>query len=402
MSLHFNFTVGRKIYAIIALSFVGFLGVTYYEMNERARGLENQKQQQLQYLTDLALGIVKEEHASTQGGKVAVDEAKKRAAARIGTMRYAQDEYFWINDMSPVMVMHPTKPALDGKSLSDFKDPNGKRLFVEFVDVVKRSGSGFVDYEWPKPGAAKPQPKLSYVAGFTPWGWVIGTGVYVDDLTQQTWTATQRSLLITAFVLVISLVVSVLVAPQMARAMHALVAAMGELAPGKFDVVLPGLGRRDEVGVMARGGRGLQSSRRSKRAQPRPRRSDGGSASRRPSNARPRCTSSPTVFEAAVGDIVDAVSVGIDRAGSVGADIDADRRDDAALSGTVAAASEQASVQCANGRLGDRGARLVGAGDRPPGARVRAASRSKPSSRPTRPISASTICRRRPAASATW
>src|SRR5215204_3976221 len=252
MSLHFNLTVGRKIYAIIALSFVGFLGVTYYEMNERSRGLENQKQQQLQYLTDLAIGIVKEEHASSQGGKVAVDEAKKRAAARIGAMRYAQDGYFWINDMSPVMVMHPTNPALDGKSLSDYKDPNGKRLFIEFVDVVKRSGSGFVGYEWPKPGAAKPQPKLSYVAGFSPWGWVVGTGIYVDDVAQETWAATQRSLLITALVLIISLAVSVLVARKMASAMHALVAAIGELGAGVFDVKLPGLERGDEIGLMAR------------------------------------------------------------------------------------------------------------------------------------------------------
>jgi methyl-accepting chemotaxis protein len=97
-------------------------------------------------------------------------------------MRYGNDDYFWVNDLQPKLIMHPVKPELIGRDLSDMKDPNGKRLFVAFVDVVKQQGAGFVDYEWPKPGMAEPQPKLSYVAGFKPWNWVIGTGVYVDDL----------------------------------------------------------------------------------------------------------------------------------------------------------------------------------------------------------------------------
>jgi len=109
-------------------------------------------------------------------------EAKKQAAAEIGKIRYSGNEYLWINDMTPKMVMHPIKPELVDKDLSGNKDPNGLALFVAFVDTVKASGSGFVDYLWPKPGAKDPEPKRSYVAGFKPWGWVIGSGVYIDDV----------------------------------------------------------------------------------------------------------------------------------------------------------------------------------------------------------------------------
>src|SRR5690606_17952817 len=92
------------------------------------------------------------------------------------------EEYFWINDMHPTMIMHPFKPELDGTDLTDDADPDGKHLFVEFVKAVEAAGAGFVDYQWPKPGADAPQPKISYVAGYEPWGWVIGSGVYVDDV----------------------------------------------------------------------------------------------------------------------------------------------------------------------------------------------------------------------------
>jgi len=109
---------------------------------------------------------------------------QEKAAALLATLRYGPEnkDYFWINDMQPKMVMHPYKPEMNGQDLSANADPNGKRLFVEFVKVCRDNGEGFVDYHWPKYGAADPQPKLSYVKLFEPWGWIVGTGVYIDDI----------------------------------------------------------------------------------------------------------------------------------------------------------------------------------------------------------------------------
>lgn len=105
-----------------------------------------------------------------RSGALPEAEARAAAAAEIGKIRYAGSEYLWINDMQPVMVMHPIKPELNGKSLRENKDPDGKLLFMEMVEVVKASGGGYVDYLWPKPGAKEPEPKRSYVKGFAPWG----------------------------------------------------------------------------------------------------------------------------------------------------------------------------------------------------------------------------------------
>ncbi len=126
--------------------------------------------------------IAREHYDKARAGAMSEADAKAAAAAAIGKIRYSGSEYLWINDMGPAMVMHPIRPDLNGKDLTGNKDPKGKALFVEFVQVVKASGSGYVDYMWPKPGAKEPEPKRSFVQGFAPWGWVIGSGVYIDDV----------------------------------------------------------------------------------------------------------------------------------------------------------------------------------------------------------------------------
>ncbi len=111
-------------------------------------------------------------------------EKQTKAINLIKKLRYGPDgkDYFWINDLHPRMIMHPYKSELNGTDISDSKDPNGKRIFVEFVKVCQEKKEGFVDYYWPKYGAEKPVPKLSFVQLFAPWNWVIGTGLYVDDI----------------------------------------------------------------------------------------------------------------------------------------------------------------------------------------------------------------------------
>ncbi len=122
-------------------------------------------------------------HDKAKSGAMSEADAQAAAAAEIGKIRYSGSEYIWINDMGPRMVMHPIKPELNGKDLSATKDPKGKFLFVEFVNAVKAGGGqGYVDYLWPKPGATEPVGKRSYVKGFAPWGWVLGSGVYIDDV----------------------------------------------------------------------------------------------------------------------------------------------------------------------------------------------------------------------------
>lgn len=112
-----------------------------------------------------------------------LEERQAAAIKVIDKMRWGLDgkNYFWIQDMTLHMVHHPLSQHLNGKSLKDFKDPDGVKLFVEMDRLAKKNGEGFVDYKWPKPGFDKPQDKISYVKLFKPWNWIIGAGVYLES-----------------------------------------------------------------------------------------------------------------------------------------------------------------------------------------------------------------------------
>ena len=333
-------TVGRKIYALICLSFIGLLGVTFLELRELASSLDQQKQIELRHLGELALGIIKEEHAAVQKSGVSDADAQKRAMARIGTLRYGSNDYFWINDMHPKMVMHPIKPEMNGNDLSAYKDPNGKLLFVDFADTVKKSGSGFVPYEWPKPGFDKPQPKLSYVVGFAPWNWVVGTGVYIDDLKAQTWASTQRSLIFAGGILLFTLVVSIFVARSVTGPLQRMTVAMNDLASGNLAVEVPGVGRGDEVGEMAKAVEIFKSNAVARQALEVEQRE---AETRATSGRKADMNKMANDFEAAVGQIVEAVSSASSQLELSAGTLTATAERAQVLTTAVAAASEEAS-----------------------------------------------------------
>jgi len=118
-------------------------------------------------------------------GTVSDEELKELIRNAVKSTRYGKSGYFWINDTAAKIVMHPIKPQLDGRDMANYKDKGGKRIFSEFARVAKTQGEGFVDYVWPKPGFEKPQDKVSFVKLFKPFNWVVGTGEYVDNVSDK-------------------------------------------------------------------------------------------------------------------------------------------------------------------------------------------------------------------------
>lgn len=116
---------------------------------------------------------------------ISKDEAQQQVAARIQQIRYGSEnkDYFWIIDRQPKMIMHPYREDLLNADLGSYEDPNGKKIFVEAVKLVEQKGEGFIDYMWQwKDDSTRIVPKLSYVREYKPWGWIIGTGIYLDDV----------------------------------------------------------------------------------------------------------------------------------------------------------------------------------------------------------------------------
>ncbi len=222
-----DWNVSVKIMSIqIILVIILFIGTFAFLMPFIEEKLIEEKKIAVKHLIEVADTLLAEYDLRAQRGEFPVEEAKKRAALRIKSQRYGDGDYYFIIDSHPRMVMHPIKPELDGKDLSDHKDPKGKLLFVEMVKVCKEKGAGFVDYLWPKPGKTDPVPKISYVKLFKPWGWIIGTGIYVDDvdavLAKLRWTIVIATLVLTVIMLAITYGVSKIIVSPLRQANEAI------------------------------------------------------------------------------------------------------------------------------------------------------------------------------------
>tara|TARA_R110002110_G_scaffold392064_1_gene605488 strand:- start:5549 stop:7324 length:1776 start_codon:yes stop_codon:yes gene_type:complete len=247
-----NLSIAKRLYLLNIVAAVGLIILSAITIYQTTHGLKAQKNSELKHLTETAITMVAGFHARTQGGDLTEAQAKAAAAAAVSKMRYEGKEYFWINDMAPRMVMHPVKPQLNGKDLSKLADPNGKLLFNEFVKTVKAGGAGFVDYMWPKPGSDAPVHKQSYVAGFAPWGWVIGTGVYTDELDALIYERAMMQIVIQLVLQVLLFLISMTVTRSIRKPVNSLVDVMSKLAEGDTSIDIPAASRKDEVGEMAR------------------------------------------------------------------------------------------------------------------------------------------------------
>lgn len=172
----------------------------------------DQKRSMLRELVRSAASIAERLDADVRAERLTADAARREAAILIGKMRYGPErkDYFWVTDMHPRMIVHPYRSDLNGTDLSSFTDPGGKKLFVEFVAAVRTNSGGFVEYRWQwKDDPSAVVPKLSYVERFAPWGWIIGTGMYIDDVKDEIARIEQRLIVISA---AISLLVALLLA----------------------------------------------------------------------------------------------------------------------------------------------------------------------------------------------
>ncbi len=247
-----QWSIGRRL-SLVTLMVLALLGLLlFFCLQIYQQGLMGEKSRQTQAQVETAYSLVAGLEARVRKGELDEASAKAEALALIKGLRYGNDDYFWINDSHPTMVMHPMKPELDGKDLSGVEDKQGLRLFVAFADLARAQGAGEVAYYWPKPGVDEPVRKISYIKRFAPWDWIIGTGVYVDDVEAQYREVLHTLLgigLVLALLLfaVVGLIVRSIVVP-LSRS----VSALGNIARGEGDlrVRLPESGR-DELSQLS-------------------------------------------------------------------------------------------------------------------------------------------------------
>jgi methyl-accepting chemotaxis protein len=214
-----RFTLMPQILTMILIASIPLaLILTFYASRVLEDRLYDSRRLQMRSLVETASSMLTLYHEQTRQGDLSQETAQQMARAALEIMRYQEDQYFWINDSTPVMIMHPIKPSLNGKNLSGLTDPDGKALFMEMVQVTSGvGGAGYVDYLWPKPGEEQPQPKISYVQKFQPWGWIVGSGVYVDDVEAEVSEMRWALFFVAVIISVVALLVAYLLGRNMAQ-----------------------------------------------------------------------------------------------------------------------------------------------------------------------------------------
>jgi methyl-accepting chemotaxis protein len=246
-----NLSIAAKLNLVLGAGAIGIVLLAAQSVRVLEARMLSEREAKIRAVVETVHGVLAQYGALVREGRMPDAEAREAALATLRTLRYEGREYFWVNDLHPRMVMHPTNPALDGQDLSDDADPTGKRLFVEFVATVKRSGAGLVPYLWPKPGSAEPVRKVSFVKLFEPWGWVVGSGIYLDDLDAATRQEAARVVGAAALLLLVLAGGTLLLARGASRAMGQAVEAAGRVAAGDLDVSVT-TRSNDEAGRLLR------------------------------------------------------------------------------------------------------------------------------------------------------
>ncbi|OJX31812.1 MAG: hypothetical protein BGO74_05160 [Burkholderiales bacterium 68-12] len=228
---------------------VGLLLIAMFLVHEQYQYSLLQRQAQVRQAVETASGVLAWAQQQEASGALPREQAQAMAQAAIAKMRYGNNEYFWINDLQGTMLMHPIKPELQGKGGDTIRDPNGLLVTMEAARLGGNGGHGFFHYLWPKPGKDQPVGKISYVQGFQPWGWVVASGLYIDDLREDFLANVGK---VAAGIGVLLLIVGWMayaISTSIVLGVHRAVKALDAIAQGELSVPIRANGK-DEISVL--------------------------------------------------------------------------------------------------------------------------------------------------------
>jgi methyl-accepting chemotaxis protein len=263
-SLRFSdLSLQRKFILMLAVLAIGIVALCLVTAKRNHSELLQNERNKLQLRVGAALTVVERYHALAQAGTMPEDDAKREALAVIESLRSkGGSDYLWVNDEHPTMLMHPHQTALNGKDLNSSTSADGKKIFVEMVKLAHAGGGGFLDYTWPKPGTDGAVQKISYVGFHKPWGWVIGTGEYTDDIAAKAWSFSRALIIAGVLVMLSAMLLCWLIARSIIKPVGEAVRVANDVSAGKLDGVID-THRRDEIGLLLGAMQRMQSQLRS-------------------------------------------------------------------------------------------------------------------------------------------
>jgi methyl-accepting chemotaxis protein len=336
-----NLTISRRLGLLVALAVVASLATIILQLAMLYDSMLQERKAAIKGQVESAASIVKEFTTAVAKGEMSDADAQKRALDTLRDIRWGNSDYYFIYQESGINIMAGPIPAIVGKNLIEAKDSNGFAYVRAFINSGAQGG-GFNSYKYPRPGAGDtPLPKLSYSLQVQPWKWVISTGVYIDDLDAVYYAAVRKVVLWAAALIGALCVVAFLLARGLVRPLRAMTGSISELAAGHLEVAIPGAGRRDELGLIAKAMEVFKvNAVAHRRMESEQKEAEANAVAQRKSEM----VGLASRFEGAVGGIIDTVSSASSQLESTATRLTGTAEMTQKMSANVSAASEEASI----------------------------------------------------------
>ncbi len=230
-----HIAISHRLWLILLTSMAVLLTLAGLMLSQNLADLHTAKALKTRHVVETASSILRYYQGQESAGKLSREQAQRQAIELMRSLRYNSEDYFWLEDLDTRMVMHPSA-KVEGKVMAGTRDPDGKQPFDEMVAVAKRDGAGLVHYRWPRPGSEEPVQKVSYVELFQPWGWIVGSGIYVDDVQAEFRTQALNILGILLLTGLLLAALITLIARSIASPLDQAVNAMANIASGEADL----------------------------------------------------------------------------------------------------------------------------------------------------------------------
>ncbi|OSQ40582.1 methyl-accepting chemotaxis protein [Thalassospira mesophila] len=247
-----NFSIAAKLRLLMVLVAIALCIPTIFDLFTLRSTLLDDRKENIRQVVDMAETSISRLADMAKSGDISEQDAQKQALETVSKLRYDGDNYVFVLDAKGSIIMHPVSPSLNGKSAAQLKDVNGTPFLSNLITAAKNPDGGFVDYVWAKPDKSGTAPKLSYARSFAPWGWVLTTGIYIDDVDGIFWQRATADIAFAVILLVILCVIGLSIGRSITRPLGEITNALTALIAGDTDAEIHHTEREDEIGALSR------------------------------------------------------------------------------------------------------------------------------------------------------
>jgi methyl-accepting chemotaxis protein len=246
-----SLSIRTRLWILLSVSIFCVLLVEVVDILSSRNDMMQARRDVVRQQVESAYSLIEHFYAQQQAG-MPQQQAQQLAKNAIRDLGYGNGDYFWVNDSAHVVLVHGAKASLEGKKLDQLQDPNGLYIFREIVKTAAANPSGgFVGYYWPKKGSDNPEPKVSFVKRFPAWDWIVGTGIYTDDVAVAFASKAQSMALMLLAIIAVLVAVMLSISRSIRTPLAIVSHAMADVSRGEGDLTqrLPAAGNDEITGI---------------------------------------------------------------------------------------------------------------------------------------------------------